>query len=172
MLFFLLAVVSCSGDEEQPTEELYVPPTRVIQKTPTVMVSHVQTATPLPIHPTATIVCTNILSFVDDVTIPDGSKVAPGEQLDKRWLLENSGTCNWNESYSLQLIAGSNMGANPVQKLFPARSGTEFQVRIVFTAPQEKGIYRSAWQAFDPNGNPFGDPFYIEIVVTDIKPND
>jgi hypothetical protein len=38
-------------------------------------------------------------------------------------------------------------------------------LRMVFTAPQEAGTYRSAWQAYDPDGGPFGDPFYIEIVV-------
>ena len=36
---------------------------------------------------------------------------------------------------------------------------------ILFIAPEEPGTYRSAWQARDPQGNLFGDPIFIEIVV-------
>jgi hypothetical protein len=35
----------------------------------------------------------------------------------------------------------------------------------LFTAPQEPGIYRSAWQAADPQGNLYGDLIFIEINV-------
>jgi hypothetical protein len=49
--------------------------------------------------------------------------------------------------------------------LFPARSGTQVEIRILFTAPQEPGVHRSAWQAYDPQGEIFGDPIFIEVVV-------
>jgi hypothetical protein len=58
----------------------------------------------------------------------------------------------------------------PEQALYPARSGTQVELRIVFTAPNEPGIYRSAWQAHDPEGQPFGDQFFIEIVVEALAP--
>jgi hypothetical protein len=35
----------------------------------------------------------------------------------------------------------------------------------VFKAPSEPGSYRSAWQAYNPQGEPFGDPFFIDFVV-------
>jgi hypothetical protein len=38
---------------------------------------------------------------------------------------------------------------------------------MVFTAPSEAGTYRSAWQAHDPSGEPFGDLFFIEFVVSE-----
>jgi hypothetical protein len=63
------------------------------------------------------------------------------------------------------LIAGSEMGAQPEQALDPARSGARATIRIVFKAPREPGAYRSAWQAFNPQGEPFGDPFFIEVDV-------
>jgi hypothetical protein len=109
--------------------------------------------------------CTNQLTFVSDQTIPDGTKVQPGSGLDKRWEVKNSGTCNWDDSYHLKLIAGSNMGAAEEQALYPARSGSQVVIRIQFTAPTQAGDYRSAWQAVSPSGEPFGDPFFIEIVV-------
>ena len=77
--------------------------------------------------------------------------MAPNSSLDKRWEVENSGTCNWDERYHLRLIGGPDLGANPVQPLFPARSGSTATIRIEMTAPAKAGSYRSAWQAYNPN---------------------
>ena len=109
--------------------------------------------------------CDNNLEFIDDVTIPDGTIVSSGDILDKIWQVKNSGTCNWDDRYSLRLTAGNDLNANPIKSLFPARSGTTADISIQFIAPEDPGIYRSAWQAFDPENKPFGDPFYIEFVV-------
>ena len=57
------------------------------------------------------------------------------------------------------------MNAVQEQMLIPARSGTNAMIRIVFQAPSEAGKYRSAWQAYNPDGHPFGDPIFIDIVV-------
>ncbi|HZW02299.1 MAG TPA: NBR1-Ig-like domain-containing protein [Anaerolineaceae bacterium] len=115
--------------------------------------------------PTEAVDCESNLSFLSDLTIPDGTVVYPGAVLDKRWEVSNSGTCSWGEGYSLRLTAGDNLQANPEQALFPARGGSQTTIQITFQAPPEPGIYRSAWQAFDPDGEPFGDPIYIEIEV-------
>lgn len=117
------------------------------------------------LEPTPTVACVNSLLFIADQTIPDGTEVEPGAVLDKIWEVENNGTCNYDERYRLKLIGGSELGAKPEQALYPARSGTQFQIHIRFVAPQEPGSVRSAWQAFDPQGNPFGDPIYLEVVV-------
>ena len=139
----------------------FLPPTLAQNKpvaTPTPAETQVPRTSPTP-------ECTNNLTFLDDLTIKDGTKVKPGEILDKRWRVENSGSCNWDNRYRLKLIAGSDMNAPLEIALYPARSGTQTTIQILFTAPAEAGTYRSAWQAFDPLGNPFGDPFFIEVVV-------
>lgn len=115
--------------------------------------------------PTPTVQCKDNLVFVKDITIPDGTVVAPDSTLDKRWQLENNGNCNWGQGYRIRLITGPELGAPKEQALYPARSGSQAVVRIVFKAPLEPGTYRSAWQAFNPQGEPFGDPFFIEIKV-------
>jgi hypothetical protein len=130
-----------------------------------------QAATPATVAqpavaPTANLLCTDQLVFVEDLTIPDGSEVQTGARLDKRWKVRNGGSCNWDDRYRVKLVAGAAMGALPEQALFPARGGTELIVRMQFVAPTEAGPYRSAWQAFDPQGDPFGDPFYIDVTVT------
>jgi hypothetical protein len=111
--------------------------------------------------------CTNNLVYFDDLTIPDGTEVPPGALLDKQWIVENKGTCNWGENYRLKLISGSELSAQAEQALYPARSGTRPTIRILFTAPQEAGNYHSAWQAYSPTGEPFGDPVFIEIAVVE-----
>ena len=89
----------------------------------------------------------------------------PGEQIDKQWEVENTGTCNWDESYSIRLVNGPEMGASKEQALNPARSQSRATIRILFTAPMEEGTLRSAWQAYSPNEQPFGDEIYIEVKV-------
>jgi hypothetical protein len=152
----------------------YLPPTAAaqpagfVQQLPAATGSPAVSADPTDLPQTSpTPACTAGLTFVSDLTIPDGTIVAPGETLDKRWQVENSGTCNWDSGFSLRLVAGPDLGAPVEQGLFPARSGTGTRIRILFTAPQEPGTYRSEWQAFDPAGNPFGDSFYIEIAVSE-----
>lgn len=109
--------------------------------------------------------CDNQLRFLDDLTVPDGMEVSPGEEIAKRWLIRNEGSCNWNRSYSLQLISGLSLGAGKILELYPARQSTEAVVEIVFTAPGNPGRYNSWWQAVDPDGNRFGDPIFMEISV-------
>jgi hypothetical protein len=109
--------------------------------------------------------CLDNLTWVSDVTIPDGTEVTADSTLDKRWEVKNSGNCNWDEHYRLRLIAGPGMNAPQEQALFPARSGSNAVLRIVFQAPKEPGKYRSAWQAYNPAGQPFGDPIFIDIKV-------
>ncbi len=119
-----------------------------------------------PVQPIPTLPCQDNLSFTNDLTIPDGSSVEPGATLDKRWEVRNTGSCNWDERYSLRLTAGDPLGAKDQQALFPARSGASLVIRIEFQAPLQAGNYRSAWQAYNPAGQPFGDPIFIAINVT------
>jgi hypothetical protein len=117
--------------------------------------------------PTRQVNCQNQLKFIEDVTIPDGTQVLPGEKITKRWLVANAGSCNWDKSYSLELISGLALGADIKQTLYPARQNTEFILEIEFNAPENPGRYNSWWQAFDPDQNRFGDPVYIDIAVVE-----
>jgi Ig-like domain-containing protein len=137
----------------QPTKEIVV-----VKNTPITTII-VPTATTNPTD------CINNLTFVSDLTIPDGTNITYGSTIDKQWQVQNSGTCNWNSSYQLHHIGGAALGAAEVLALYPAKSGTSATIQITFTAPFTDGDYESAWQAFDPNGVAFGDPIYMRITV-------
>ena len=146
-----------------------IEPTLILQPTkqqPTKQVVIVL-STPLPTM-VATIdpqECTNDLRFLNDVTIPDNTFMTYGSTVDKQWQVENSGTCSWDSSYRLKHIGGAALGAAEEVMLYPARAGTQATIQIIFTAPFTDGFYESAWQAYDPRGNPFGDPIYIRVTV-------
>lgn len=124
-------------------------------------------STPAPggVSATVTPSCQNGLTFIEDVTIPDGTVVSAGVLIDKRWKVMNSGTCSWDRRYRLALLSGTDLGIPDQQALYPARGGGEAVIRMLLTAPTDPGTYRSAWTALDPDGSPFGDPIFIEITV-------
>lgn len=161
-LIFLLSACAPTS-----TATPFVPPTppaQIIVITATAS-SPSPTSIPTLFVPTPTPPCTDSLTFVNDLTITDGTLVTAGQSIDKQWLVTNSGTCNWDSQYRLKLISGNAMGAAIEQALYPARAGSQAVLRIMFTAPNDAGSYRSAWQAFNPAGQAFGDPIYVQIVV-------
>jgi hypothetical protein len=168
-----LSGAGCGGqsgpDQSIIQGEVFIPPTPAVTSTsPPDTPMAPPSTTPLAaeaFRPSPTPVCFNSLTYLEDLSIPDGTLVSPGESLDKRWLVENSGSCNWDASYALQLVAGLDLDVPETQALYPARSGSTATIRIIFTAPSEPNTYRSAWQAFNPQGEAFGDPIFIEVTV-------
>lgn len=167
ILLTLLMTSGCAMSNVRPAPDSsqntqFVPPTLAPTPVPPTVTPTSSTsvqASPTPAR------CTDVLTYLSDITVPDGTIVAPDATIDKRWEVENSGTCNWGEGYKIKLIAGNALGVPIEQALIPARSATRSEIRIVFTAPQKSGKYRSAWQAYNTDDQPFGDPFYIDIVV-------
>ena len=167
-ILFLIAILTsiillsaCRGQDVLSEPEYFIPPTVAVQPaTPTPEA----TETPLP-KPTIDVLCTNDLSYVADVTIEDDTVVAPGQEITKVWLVRNSGSCNWEADYTLRNVDGPPMGSPTIVALYPVRSGSEFEISIDFIAPTDEGQHISRWQAHDPEGNPFGQDIFIQIVV-------
>jgi hypothetical protein len=130
---------------------------------------HPATATPdisaQPAANTQNLDCTNNLKFISDITIPDGTEASIGQAMEKKWEVENNGTCNWINGYTLRLVAGGSLGANPQQALYPALAGSRANLQINFLAPTAPGSYKSAWQAYGLDDKPFGEVIYIQIEV-------
>lgn len=153
-----LILCACAGQPAIPTV-VSLPPTSPI------VMPLLPSSSAIPAIPTPTPPCADGLSFLDDVTIPDYTVVAPGSSLDKQWLVQNSDSCNWDSRYRLRLISGDPLGASTEQALYPARAGMQATLRILFTAPLEGGEYVSEWQAYNPQGQAFGETVFIKIIV-------
>jgi Ig-like domain from next to BRCA1 gene len=118
-----------------------------------------------PARPTTTPACEDNLKFIADLTVPDGTIAARGALIDKRWQVENNGSCNWDDRYRIKIVSGAGLGFEAEQALYPARSGASAVIRMLLLAPSIPGTYRSAWQAVGPTGDLFGDIIYVEIRV-------
>ncbi len=99
--------------------------------------------------------CTDQAEFVEDVTVPDDTVVAPGETFVKTWRIRNVGTCTWGPRYFLVFVAGDLLGGKSVP-LPVVSPEAEVDLSIEVTAPEEEGTYRGDWQIRNPDGELFG----------------
>jgi len=167
VLWIFLLLQACAPT---PTPTPFIPPKAatptqaLVQGATPVIPTSTPQLEPTP-SPTATPPCEDSLAFVKDITVPDGTVVSPGGTVDKQWLVQNNGSCNWDSGYRLKFVGGSELGAAKEQALYPARAGSQATLRLTFTAPSEPGTYSTAWQAFNPEDVAFGDAIFMEISV-------
>ena len=110
-------------------------------------------------------------TYVSDVTIPDGTQMAPGTDFIKTWQILNTGSCTWSLEYRVAFSSGDIMdGATPqvlgVESVAP---GNIVEISIEMTAPDSNGEYTGYWRMENADGTAFGDAFYVEIAVTDTE---
>lgn len=114
--------------------------------------------TPLPaITPTFTLNqtqanCTDSASFVDDVTVPDGTKFDAGVSFLKTWRIRNTGTCTWNENYGMVFVEGTQMTSPAVLPLAATAPGETLDVSVNLVAPSEDGVYTGFYELQNPAG--------------------
>ena len=147
----------------QPTAVTYAPPLYV---QPTA----VTYATPLYVQPVNT-VCDRV-RFIEDVTIPDDTRMAPGQVFRKIWRIQNAGSCTWTAGYQLVFYSGDSMGDNLVVNLpSVVAPGETVDVGVDLTAPWAYGVFQSNWKLRSPSGTMFGtsnsenDAIWARIVV-------
>lgn len=103
--------------------------------------------------------------FVEDVSIPDGTEMSPGQSFTKTWRLENTGTCPWTAEYSVQFLNGIEMAGNPTPMNSLVEPGETVDLSINFTAPSDPGVHVSEWALVNENGLTFEKSFFVQIVV-------
>lgn len=186
----MLAVPLAHAD--QPTvDESYVTIQAIVTQTVYAMTQNAPSSTPVPatitaIPATSTPVPTNTslptavsycdwVTFVKDVTIPDGTKFLAGETFTKTWRLQNRGTCTWTSDYMLVFSSGDSMGSTTAVRLPGNVSpGQTVDVSVTLTAPSRRGQYVGYWMLRNPSGALFGygdnanRAFYVEIRTEDL----
>ena len=107
-----------------------------------------------------------------DVTIPDDTKLRPGEAFTKTWRLQNVGTCPWTNDYSIVWFSGERLEA-PLEVSIneTITYGQSVDLSVDMKAPESQGTYQSNWKLRDPSGALFGigpnfdSAFWVRIVV-------
>jgi hypothetical protein len=107
-----------------------------------------------------------------DITIPDDTRLIPGQYFSKTWRLVNAGTCTWNSDYAVVWFSGSDMGVIRSQSFnSQVLPGNSVDVTVEMIAPMSPGTYQSNWKLRNNQGQHFGigpngdAPFWVRIVV-------
>jgi hypothetical protein len=93
----------------------------------------------------------------------------PGEDFEKIWRVQNTGTCTWDDGYYLAFAFGNERLDGPGWKItrtadFVAPGETK-DIGMQMTAPLKPGEYNSCWQMVNDRGVAFGEAFCVYIRV-------
>jgi hypothetical protein len=112
-----------------------------------------------------TVALCDSLQFVADVTVPDDTNMAPGQDFLKTWKVKNTGSCPWGAGYKLVYAYGDKMDGQAQPLTGVVQPGQEVEVSIQFKAPSAANQYLSAWQMSNPKGVTFQQAIYVKIIV-------
>lgn len=154
-----------------------LPTQSVIQpsQAPTLTPMEEATVTPTPTQNPSVEFCTDMATFVDDVSVADGTLFSPGTTFTKTWRLRNNGTCAWTPQYKLSFTGGDQMknpGEIPLAGYVEPDSTVELSVQLI--APSSNGSYQSQWMIRSADGKLFGigkqadKPFWVKITVAEL----
>lgn len=115
--------------------------------------------------------------FIHDMSISDGTLMAPSTQFTKIWRMKNTGTVVWPQGTQLVWIGGDQLthlfsveleipkGGLPV--------GNELDIAVDFVAPRHPGQYISYWRMVSPSGHKFGQRVWvlIQVDVNELPPD-
>ncbi|MBK9925631.1 MAG: hypothetical protein IPP66_10095 [Anaerolineales bacterium] len=110
--------------------------------------------------------------FEGDITIADGTVLKGGEDFQKVWKIRNTGTCTWDEGFTLVYIGGSKPDLDPYNFEFKKSSdfvdgGEAIDIGINLTAPCTPGKYEGHWRMRNDGGYYFGTLLSVYIEVKD-----
>ncbi len=173
-----LASATPAPTSSMPTQ---VAPTFVVPPTATSWWIY-PSATPIVIPPTPTpapVTPCNRATFIQDVTIPDGTTLPPNTRFTKIWRVRNDGSCFWDYSYTVIFQNGTPMTNNTVIP-FPGTipPGGLVDLAVDMASPNKAGVFQGNWLMRSSRGELFGvgssstNPLFVRIRVPEpAKPN-
>ena len=143
------------------------------------------TRTPVPLEMLPESKCASLL-MIEDVTIPDGYVLKPGEIFTKVWRIKNNGSCAWDAKHRIVFHKGAQLngpdeavayfiapsahldqeiGGWP-DRMYSVEPSDTVDLALVLQAPMEEGIYSSFWLMANGFGEYIKTSFWTTIVVT------
>ena len=105
-------------------------------------------------------------TYIKDMTIPDGTIMAPGEKFVKTWKFQNTGSCTWESDFSIVFVDGNDMNGSDTDIDTTVYVNKRAEISVSLRAPTKAGTYVGYWQLADEYGNTFGDWGNVKIVVS------
>jgi uncharacterized protein YkwD len=171
---FLTGCISISPAAEAPTVPPQfvtstLPPTKALVLPSTVTPSTPNaTVTAATVAATAPVDCKVQAVLLEDVTIPDDTRMAPGESFTKTWRFKNTGTCHWT-GYTINFLTGDRMGAPDSAPIPDTVAGSSVDVSLELTAPTADGSYSGYFTLKDAKGESINvgteKTFWLKIIV-------
>jgi len=105
------------------------------------------------------------LAYISDVTVPDETRFRPGTDFKKIWRVMNTGTCAWDEGYTLVYLGNAMDGYNV--KIEHAKDfvkpGETADFGVDLTAPLAENHYEDCWRMRNDSGYFFGS--YLCVII-------
>merc|ERR1719198_1709303 len=109
--------------------------------------------------------------FVRDVTIFDGTQMAPSTPFTKIWRLKNTGEVPWPPGTRMLFVGGDQMTTEmsvPLSRATVVQPGEEVDVAVEMVAPPELGRCLGYWRLVGPHGRrKFGQRVWCHVQVVD-----
>lgn len=117
--------------------------------------------------------CTDSAVLLEDVTVPDNSVMARGQQFTKTWRFMNSGKCSWS-GYTIAFFAGDRMSTPNSVPVPSTEAGQTVDVSVELTAPSVDGAYTGFYVLKNDKGEtlPIGieQAFWLKIIIGNVTP--
>jgi len=132
-----------------PTPTL-APPTPTPTASPTMRVSPTE--------------CAPQAALLQDVSIPPGTVLEPGQTFTKIWRVQNTGTCSWS-AYQLVFISGNLLGGKSPTRIGDLAPGGVMNISVDLIAPRYQGDYSGVWRLQTEKGALFGPDLSFNIRI-------
>jgi hypothetical protein len=155
--------MEASQPSETPTVTMTVTPFETATPFATIALSSPQVfASPTLSAGSGAVGCNNSV-YISDVTIPDGTVMAPGQAFTKTWKVQNNGTCAWATTYKLTFISGNAMGGVATAINAAVSPNQAVDISIAMTAPTTAGDHTGYWKIYNDQNQPFGT--FLSVVI-------
>jgi ABC-type amino acid transport substrate-binding protein len=122
----------------------------------------------------ATPACVDGMALAQPLNLDDRDMASPpvlpaGQSFTKGWRLLNSGTCEWQETYTLAFVddaqVSARMGGQDARLGRQVGVGQTVDVQLGLVAPIVPGVYQGFWQMRNAQGVAFGPRIHVGILV-------
>lgn len=128
-----------------------------------------QTPTPTATPTASARACLNS-AFVSDVTVPDGTALAPGQTFNKIWRVRNTGTCTWDANDQFVFLTGEAMTPSTVLAVPVTSPGSTVDLLVTMVSPQSPGTHTSQWRLKNRTNGYFGATYNVTLSVLSPTP--